>query len=123
MQALIDLIDKKYADKKKVDFALLINYFTLDTITSLMLSKPFGWLERDEDVYQYIEVLEASFPVMNLISAVPALSWLMRQHWIQKLAFPSPKDKTGMGRVKGYFICFATRCELDLLTSPVHVVN
>jgi hypothetical protein len=84
----------------RVDFARLAQYFTLDVITSLMLSQPFGWLEKDEDIYQYIETLEAGFPMMNFMSAVPALNWLMRRQWVQRLAFPKPEDKTGMGRVK-----------------------
>lgn len=79
----------------------MAQYFTLDTITLLMLSQPFGWLDKGEDVYQYIETQEANFPMMNLLSAVPALSWVMSKRWVQQLVFPKPKDKTGTGRVKG----------------------
>ena len=53
-------------------------------------------------MYQYIETLEAGFPLMNFMATVPALNWLMRRHWVQQLTFPKPKDKTGMGKVKGY---------------------
>jgi hypothetical protein len=85
----------------RVDFARLVQYSALDTITSLMLSQPFGWLDKGEDVYQYIETIEASFPMMNFMSAVPALNWVMRRQWVQRLAFPKPEDKAGMGRAKG----------------------
>ena len=104
--SMIRLLDRKYisdeSQYRPVDLGVLIQYFTLDIITSLSLSHSFGYLETDSDVYGYIKTMEDNFPAMVFMSVVPMLSFLLRQHWFQKLSLPSVKDRVGMGKVKRY---------------------
>lgn len=57
---LFALIKKKYissgSDLKPLDFANTMQFFTLDVITSLSLSQPFGWVSEDKDMYEYVKV-------------------------------------------------------------------
>lgn len=99
----IDLIKSKYISDggktRPVDLGQIIQYLTLDIITALSLGGSFGWLE-DEDKYAYIETMEANAPAMNFMSAVPALSRLIRIPAVQKAILPTVKDRIGMGKVK-----------------------
>lgn len=104
--SLIGLIRSQYLSKgnttKLMDFAQVIQYFTLDVITALALGRPFGWLEDGgQDKYSYCATVEAAMPAMNFISAVPLLLKMMTIPAIQNLALPSMKDRIGMGAVKG----------------------
>ncbi|KAK5082769.1 hypothetical protein LTR05_006649 [Lithohypha guttulata] len=99
----VDLIKSKYVSKtgslKPVDIGQKIQFLTLDIITCLASGRPFGWLE-DEDKYEYIATMEANFPAMNFMSAVPVLSRLMRAPAFQRMTLPTVKDRVGMGKVK-----------------------
>ena len=101
---MIDLLKSKYVSDagnlRPVDMAHLLQYLTLDIITAISLGIPFGWLESDSDKYEYISTMEANMPTMNFMSAVPALSRLIRMPAIQRLILPSMKDRIGMGKVK-----------------------
>jgi len=102
---LINLIKRKYLSDgstlRPLDFAHVIQYFTLDVITSLSLSHPFGYLAQDSDVYEYIKTMEDNFPIMFFMSSVPILSRILQIPWVQKATFPTVKDRTGMGKIKG----------------------
>lgn len=101
---MINLIKTKYTsrgpDLKRLEFANLIQFFTLDVITSLTLSHPFGWLSEEKDLYDYVKIMEDNLPVMYFMSAVPILSRIMAMPTIQRLVLPSVKDRVGMGRIK-----------------------
>jgi cytochrome P450 len=104
--ALFDLIKQKYNSKgsilKPMDFAQIIQYFTLDVITSLALGHPFGYITDGDDVdkYDYVRTQEENFPAMNFISAVPALARILTIPSVQRKAIPTVKDRVGMGKVK-----------------------
>lgn len=104
MWTLIRLIQTKYistgSDLKRLDFANIIQFFTLDVIGSLSLSHEFGFLEEEKDQYQYVRTMEDNVPVMNIMSAVPILSKIMRIPAVQRVALPTVKDRVGMGRIK-----------------------
>jgi hypothetical protein len=85
-----------------MDFAQIAQYLTLDVITSLSLGQPFGWVAEDKDMYDYVKTIEDNFPIMNVFSAVPLLSAIMRIPAVQKAAIPGVKDRVGMGKVKAY---------------------
>ena len=57
---MVNLIKRKYistsSNLKRLEFANIVQYFTLDVITSLTLSHPFGWVENDQDMYRYVKV-------------------------------------------------------------------
>jgi len=58
--SLINFIKRKYiskgSDPKRIELANLIQFFTLDVITSLSLTEPFGGVENERDMYEYVKV-------------------------------------------------------------------
>jgi hypothetical protein len=83
-----------------MDFAQIAQYFALDVITSLSLGQAFGYVIDDEDKYEYIKTIEDNFPLMNVFSAIPVLSAIMRVPAVQKAVLPTVKDRVGMGKAK-----------------------
>lgn len=85
-----------------MDLGRKAQFFTLDVITKIAFGEAFGDLERDEDMYRYIQSTEEMLLVIILCSTVPLLAWLISFDFIAKLAFPSGKESTGVGRLIGY---------------------
>jgi len=77
-----------------------MDYFSLDVITSLSMSQPFGFIENDKDIYDYCKTLESSTPMMTLMTTVPILNRLMRMTWFKRLSIWLIGDKTGIGKTK-----------------------
>ena len=104
VRQFIDLIRRKYistpTEYRRFDLAQTMQFFTLDIITSLALSKPFGFLERDEDVYDYVKIFESQLAMMNFMVAWPLANTLMRQVWFKKLSIWAMGDKAGLGKTK-----------------------
>lgn len=104
--SLLDLIKQKYnstgSTYKPMDFARVIQFFTLDVITSLGLGQSFGYITDGEDIdkYEYVKTMEDNFPIMNFLSAVPFLAAIMQIPSVQRKSIPSVKDRVGMGKVK-----------------------
>jgi len=101
---VVHLIKRKYlsvrSNIKPLDWAELAQYFTLDVITYLSLGEAFGFVSDDTDKYAYVKSMEDNFPIMNIFSAVPLLSSIARIPTVQANLIPSPKEKTGLGKVK-----------------------
>lgn len=105
MQSLIGLLRQKYvstADSfKPVDMARKIGFFTMDVITDLAFAKPFGNLENDKDMYDYIQSTEAMVPIGLRMTAIPVLRALFQTEWISKAVFPSDTSEIGIGKLLG----------------------
>ncbi|MCJ1362717.1 hypothetical protein MMC16_001823 [Acarospora aff. strigata] len=103
IRELVRLIERKYLSSDSIlrvfDFGKVSQYFTLDVITDIAYGKAFGYLSKDEDVYGYIETVEAVGPFLNFMSVVPALQKFLSIRWIRWLIGPSVKDKNGMGKL------------------------
>jgi len=56
--ALIDLLEKYVAQNKPFDFGRKAQYFTLDVISDVAHSEPFGFPENDRDQYDYLAISE-----------------------------------------------------------------
>jgi hypothetical protein len=101
---VVHLIQRKYltvgSQLKVLDFAELAQYLTLDIITCLSLGEPFGFVSEDTDKYRYIKSIENNFPIINIFSAVPILSAIMRIPTVQNNLIPTVKDQTGLGKAK-----------------------
>ena len=41
-----------------MDFGMVVQYFTLDVITKISYGYAFGYLEKNEDVYDYISIMK-----------------------------------------------------------------
>lgn len=104
IMTMVQLIRQKYlttgSKVKPMDFAEMAQYLTLDVITFLSLGEPFGFISEDTDKYGYVKAIEDNFPIMNLFSAVPLLSAIMRIPTVQNNLIPTVKDKTGLGKAK-----------------------
>lgn len=82
-----------------MDLARKAQFFTLDVITKIAFGEAFDDLERDEDVYKYLQSTDEMVEVLILSVTVPLLVWLLSFGWIAKIAYPSGKETTGPGRL------------------------
>ncbi|SPO01775.1 related to pisatin demethylase (cytochrome P450) [Cephalotrichum gorgonifer] len=101
---LIHLLDTKYVStpdrSRPVDFAQKIQFFTLDVISDLAFGEPFGYVEQDDDVFDFIKITKAFFPVTLVIANVPALVSLLHSRLFRGL-LPKESDKFGFGAFIG----------------------
>ena len=82
---------------KPVDFARITQYFALDVISDIAFGQPFGFLETDSDVHDYIRTQEALYPVFEWFATFPSLERLTRIGWVSRLLMPKTTDKRGLG--------------------------
>lgn len=101
---VVELIDAKYISSgdhvRPFDHGAVMQYLTLDVVTSLALGEPFGYVKQDEDVYEYIETMWINFPILHLLMSYPPFMRFLNLPAIQKMMVPSMKDRTGLGKVK-----------------------
>ena len=101
---LVGLIESKYISTpesfKPLDFARKAQYLTLDIIAAVAFGGAFGFLEKDEDVFKYIETTENTIPAMILCAAFPGLSTLFHSPLLKSL-MPKNTDAYGLGRIMG----------------------
>lgn len=101
---LIHLIKRKYLSTpttyRRLDLAQAIQYFTLDVITSLSMTEPFGFIEQDEDIYEYVKHYRGMLPQMQIMVSIPLLNRLMRVPMFKKFLVWCLGDKVGIGKTK-----------------------
>ncbi|KAG5803877.1 hypothetical protein H9Q74_011296 [Fusarium xylarioides] len=101
---LINLLETKYLstnkDYRPVDFAQKIQFFTLDVISDLAFGQPFGYIEQDDDVFDFIKITKAYFPVTLFIANIPSLVSLLHSRLFSG-ALPKESDKLGFGAFIG----------------------
>lgn len=102
VQELIRLIRSKYisTDNKviKMDVAKKVQFFTLDVISSVGLGKTFGMLKADTDIDDYAKSAEEGLMIAAKAFAL-GINGLTQTPIIGPLIGPSPKDKTGFGKM------------------------
>lgn len=92
------LLDR-YADTRApVDLGRKVQYFTLDVISDIAYGAPFGFVETDTDVYEYIKTTEKNLPMVMVITVFPWLLKLLNSPILKRL-LPSSKDRLGFGRI------------------------
>lgn len=100
--SFISLLKRKYvssgSDVRPVDMAEKAQFFALDAIGDMSLGQPFGYLEKDQDLYQYNEINTTSLPMMNVVSVMPSLANLVHK-WPLRLLLPKEGDQVGFGRL------------------------
>lgn len=103
---LVHLIKRKYLSNqttyRRFDLAQTIQYFTLDVITSLSMTEPFGFIEHDQDMYQYVERYRGLLPQMLFMTSVPLLNRLMRVPAFKRFSQWTLGEKVGIGKTKQY---------------------
>lgn len=97
----VNLIQKYNKKHEAFDVAEKIQYFTLDSLTDMAFGFPFGFLEKDEDLYEYNKSSTEFFPVMELATNVPAIWSIISSRLMQALAGPKPEDRKGLGAIVG----------------------
>lgn len=101
---LVDLIETKYISTSReyrpADFAQKIQYFTLDVISDLAFGQPFGYVEEDDDVFDFIKITRSFFPVTLVIANIPSLVSLLHSRLFRGL-LPKESDKFGFGAFIG----------------------
>lgn len=86
---------------RPVDFARIAQYLALDIISDIAFGQPFGFLESDSDVHDYIKTSASLLPLFEWFAALPSLERLTRIGWVSKRFMPKPTDKKGLGRLMG----------------------
>ncbi|EGR50279.1 uncharacterized protein TRIREDRAFT_105768 [Trichoderma reesei QM6a] len=97
LTSFITLLERKYlssgSDVRPFDMAEQTQFFALDAIGDISLGQPFGYLEKDQDLYQYNKINRTSLPVMNAVSVMPALASLIHT-WPLRLLLPKEGDQS-----------------------------
>ncbi|KAM7212967.1 cytochrome p450 [Rhypophila decipiens] len=98
---LKSLFERKYISTdsvvKPMDWGLVAQYFTLDSLTKVAFGDAFGYLETDSDVYEYIKNVEDSTLYFALCSDIPWIGKILTSRLVLRLAGPSVFDRTGLG--------------------------
>ena len=83
-----------------MEFGQKSSFFTLDAISDLAFGKAFGYLDKDEDVYDFLSITKASIPFLMLIANMPILADILQSKFLRTL-MPSEADKVGFGAFIG----------------------
>ena len=83
-----------------MDLGRLSQYFTMDVITAVAFGSPFGFLDTDSDVHQYIKMTEDYMPFLGVGLVSPFVVKLMEWPILKSFA-PKEGDKYGMGKIMG----------------------
>ncbi|KAJ9137073.1 Cytochrome P450 [Pleurostoma richardsiae] len=101
---LVQLIETKYLSApgqyRPMDLAQKGQYFTLDVISHLAFGEAFGYLEKDDDVFDYIKITSSFIPIMLVLANVPSLAKLLQSRLFRGL-LPKESDKLGFGAFIG----------------------
>jgi hypothetical protein len=101
---LVRLVEANYLSTpdsyRPMDFAEKASFFTLDVISELAFGEPFGYLDKDGDVYDYLKMTKTFIPIMVTLGNLPSLANLLHSRLFRGL-MPSDSDKLGFGAFIG----------------------
>ncbi|KAH7303982.1 cytochrome P450 [Stachybotrys elegans] len=101
---LVDLLEAKYLstseEYRPFDFAQKIQFFTLDVISDLAFGQPFGYVEQDDDVFDFIKITRSFFPITLVMANVPSVVSLLHSRLFRGM-LPKESDKIGFGAFIG----------------------
>ena len=99
--SLKNLIRRKYISTPRktipMEWGLIAQYFTLDSLTQVAYGETFGCLEADTDVNEYIKTVEDAGFYFAVCSDVPWMGNIFLSDFLLKLIGPKPTDRAGMG--------------------------
>ena len=103
---LVRLIERGYVSDvggmvKVFDWGVTSQYFTLDALTKVAYRRAFGYLERDEDVYDYIKTVEDMKVYFAVCSDVPWVGRVLLNRVVLGLIGPGVGDRKGPGAAMG----------------------
>ncbi|KAI1612921.1 pisatin demethylase [Exophiala viscosa] len=97
---VLNLIRREMAKGKPVDIARIAQFFTLDVLTQIAFEKPFGYLSKNEDVFNYVHEVSGFLHVLEFGSNFPFIQNLFFSKLMSGMQ-PRSTDKTGMGAMLG----------------------
>ncbi|OCT45915.1 putative P450 monooxygenase [Cladophialophora carrionii] len=100
LQRLLTLIKQEY-NGKPLDMALLASYFTLDVLSQIAFGDAFGFVQANEDLYDFNKLANEKFSIIELIVNHDFPRKLIQSQLMQKLMAPKGTDKFGQGRITG----------------------
>ncbi|KIW39474.1 uncharacterized protein PV06_08085 [Exophiala oligosperma] len=98
---MVVLIKNESAAGKPVDMAKIAQFFTLDVLTQIAFEAPFGYLTKNDDVFQYIQKVQEFLHILELASNIPAIHRMLSSRIMLRLFGPKPTVKLGMGAMLG----------------------
>lgn len=84
------------------DFAPLARYFTLDVLSAVAWSQPFGFMAANRDLWDYQKSSEDFMLLLGLSANHKLVRALIYSPIMQALAAPKPADKAGLGAALGF---------------------
>ncbi|KAK5260716.1 hypothetical protein LTS03_011382 [Exophiala xenobiotica] len=98
---MVVLIRNESGAGKPVDMAKIAQFFTLDVLTQIAFEAPFGYLTKNQDVFQYIQKVQEFLHILELASNIPTIHRMLSSRIMLRLFGPKPTDKLGMGAMLG----------------------
>lgn len=102
----LDLIRKRYVsteeEPRQLDLARRVSFFVMDFTTDIAFGRPWGCLDRDEDVDKWFESAAIVLPIVIMVATIPWLATLFSIPIIGRMVGPSDKDRTGPGKILAY---------------------
>ncbi len=84
-----------------MDWAHVAQYFTMDVLTDVAFSQPFGYLKSNKDLHDYIKTVRAYMPVLEMQTNIPLVNTILGNRIFRKALAPTAKDRLGMGKMMG----------------------
>ncbi|KAK4642772.1 hypothetical protein QC761_400540 [Podospora bellae-mahoneyi] len=82
---------------RKVDFARISQFFTLDVITRVAYGKEFGYLDRNEDIFDWIRTINDQAAWLGIMSDWPVVGKILTNKHVLAVVGPEKKKKSGGG--------------------------
>ena len=86
---------------RPLDFGKIAQFFTLDTLTAVAFGNPFGFIEKNGDVHDYLKTMENTVSLSATLADVPWLQTIFLSSSMLKLFGPKDTDSTGVGKLMG----------------------
>ncbi|KAF7541948.1 hypothetical protein G7054_g352 [Neopestalotiopsis clavispora] len=86
---------------RPLDLAVILQYFTLDSLTRIAYGEAFGYLKTDSDVHDYIKTSEEYVPIIVMCAEIPFLRHLFMNKTLLAWIGPKATDKKGIGKLVG----------------------
>ena len=87
-----------------MDWAVMAQYFTMDVLTDVAFSRPFGYLKDNADLFGYIKTVQQYMPVLEMQANIPLVNTVMNNKLLKTLLAPTASDTFGMGKMMGFVL-------------------
>jgi hypothetical protein len=85
-----------------MDFCRASQYFTIDAISQIAFGESFGFLAKDGDLHDYIQMTESYLPFAQVVATFPIINDILTLPFLKDALMPSTKDKIGVGKTMSY---------------------